>query len=67
MHTEDIIGYIKNKGYKTLSEIRAKFTESSDEVLKMHLQYTMDKGITRKIEVDTQGEKEIIYYVPYKK
>lgn len=67
MHTEDIIRFIRNRGYRTFSEIRRNFLEPTDEVLKMHLKYTIDKGLTKKIDIDIQGEKEVLYYVPYKK
>lgn len=66
MQPEELREFIQEVGYRTLTEIRQRFSDHPEEVIQMHLKYMMDKGMSRKIEFDSHGEREVLYYAPFK-
>ena len=72
MEHSDIEKFITINGYRTLSELKARFikTDTDEEILMMNLTYLQDRQGVRKIRFNVLGMvssrpiSEEIYYVP---
>jgi hypothetical protein len=65
--SEDLKKFIAEIGYRTLSEIQAKFAEADPEVLLMSITYLITQNQIRRIKFQkvSKTENEELFYIPY--
>ena len=64
MEHEVMRAFIAENGYKTLTEIKAKFTEEDMEIVEMKLTFLVEKNKVRKAEFNGPEGNDFLYYIP---
>lgn len=56
--------FIESTGIKTLSELKAQFTNVDEEILLINLTFLVSKNRIRKAEYQAPHGTETIYFIP---
>lgn len=62
-----ILDFIREKGYRTRSEIGINFGKEDQEVIDIHLSASIERGAIKCVEYAAGNRHEKLYYMPYHK
>jgi hypothetical protein len=65
MEHKDILAFVTESGFKTMTEIATHFKKENKEVLELNLTHLTNTSWLRKISVKIGENKEDLFYVPY--
>jgi len=61
---KDVLSFIDQTGYKTMSEIIEHFSSENEEVLVMTLEFIVKKNLAKKIKMQTPKGPEQLFFKP---
>ena len=59
----EILEFIKETGYRTLEEVKARFKAGSKEILDANMEFLSSKGMVRHVKVG-DPVNDTLYYIP---
>ena len=60
MDFNEIKNYVAQKGFRTLTEIKANYASEDQEVLQSHLDYLTSRGLLKKVRyADPSGNSDL--------
>jgi len=65
MNPSDVENFVKETGYKTLPEIKARFSADNQEILGAYLQNLVDKHKLRRVKYTHTEQENTLYVIPY--
>lgn len=55
---------VKNGGYQTLTQLKARFKGENEEILEMNLTFLVEKNRIRKASFQSPEGHDTLYYLP---
>lgn len=68
MDSEDLLKFVKTQGYRSYTDVINRYSDIDKEIIEMHLDNTVSRGLLREIKYTKQSEwsemVERLFYVP---